>query len=109
MATERLSMRQAKEILRQKWFLERTHREIARSVGVGVSTVSDLAKRARNAGLDCWDVVEPLGEDDLEQRFYGVALRRCSSRPAPDPAELDVELRRSAWPHCTRTGRALIG
>ena len=87
-------MRQAKEILRQKWFLERTHREIARSVGVGVSTVSDLAKRARRAGLDCWDVVEPLGEDDLEQRLYGVALRRCSSRPAPDPAELDVELRR---------------
>jgi len=62
--------------LRQKWFLERTHREIARSVGVGVSTVSDLAKRARSAGLDCWDVVEPLGEDDLEQRLYGVALRR---------------------------------
>ena len=94
MATERLSMRQAKEILRQKWLLERTHREIARSVGVGVSTVSDLAKRARNAGIDCWDAVEPLGEDEVEQRLYGLALMRKSTRPGPDPAELDIELRR---------------
>jgi transposase len=94
MATERLSMRQAKEILRQKWLLERTHREIARSVGVGASTVSDLAKRARNAGIDCWDAVEPLGEDEVEQRLYGLALMRKSTRPGPDPAELDIELRR---------------
>ncbi len=33
MATERLSMRKAREILRQKWELDRTHREIAASVG----------------------------------------------------------------------------
>jgi hypothetical protein len=33
MATERLSMRNAREILRQKWELGRTHREIAASVG----------------------------------------------------------------------------
>jgi transposase len=87
-------MRQAKEILRQKWLLERTHREIARSVGVGAGTVSDTATRARNAGLDCWDVVEPLGEDELEQRLYGAALVRHPRRPGFDPAELDIELRR---------------
>ncbi len=87
-------MRQAKEILRQKWLLERTHREIARSVRVGVSTVSETATRARNAGLDCWDAVEPLGEDELEQRLYSVALVRRSTRPGFDPADLDIELRR---------------
>src|SRR5213593_4050996 len=34
MATERLSMRQTREILRQKWRLGRTHREVAQSLGI---------------------------------------------------------------------------
>ena len=33
MATERLSMRKTREILRLKWELELTHREAARSLG----------------------------------------------------------------------------
>ncbi len=39
MATERLSMRHTREILRQKWQLGRSHREVARSVQVGLGTV----------------------------------------------------------------------
>ena len=39
MATERLSMRKTREILRQKWTLERTHREVASSLNVGAGTV----------------------------------------------------------------------
>ena len=34
MATERVSMRQLREILRQKLLLARSHREVAASVGV---------------------------------------------------------------------------
>jgi hypothetical protein len=34
MATERLSMRQIREILRQKWVLGRPHREVAESLAV---------------------------------------------------------------------------
>ena len=32
MATKRLSMRKTREILRQKWALGRSHREVARSL-----------------------------------------------------------------------------
>jgi hypothetical protein len=34
MATERLSMRKTREILRLKWVLGRSHREITRALGV---------------------------------------------------------------------------
>ena len=36
MATKRLSMRKTREILRQKWALGRSHREVARSLSVSV-------------------------------------------------------------------------
>ncbi len=48
MATERLSMRKTREIPRLK-DLERSHREIARALGVGVATVSEVAGRKRCA------------------------------------------------------------
>ena len=40
MATERLSMRNTREILRQKWQLLKTHREAARSLGFGARVVT---------------------------------------------------------------------
>lgn len=51
MATERLSMRKTREILRLKE-LKRSHREIARALDVGVATVSDVVARAKAAQLD---------------------------------------------------------
>lgn len=48
MATERLSMRQTREILRQKLFLERSHREVARSVGIGAGSVGDIVRPNRD-------------------------------------------------------------
>ena len=59
MAAERLSMRQVKEILRQKWVLKRSHREIAESVGVSAGSVGKMATRATRAGLT-WEQVEGL-------------------------------------------------
>jgi DNA-directed RNA polymerase specialized sigma24 family protein len=47
MATERLSMRKTREILRLKWLLRRSHREIQRAVGVDLGTVSDATRRRR--------------------------------------------------------------
>ena len=38
--------------------------------------------------------MEPLAEDELEQRLYGGRLPPAIERPEPDPAEIDVELRR---------------
>ncbi len=46
MAAERLSMRQIREILRQKWVLGLSHRAVARSLGLGLGTISTLVGRA---------------------------------------------------------------
>jgi transposase len=87
-------MRQVKEILRQKWLLGRTHRAIAASVGVGAGSVSEMASRAKKVGLSSWECVALLDEDALEQRLFGPRLPSSRGRPAPDPATLDIELRK---------------
>ena len=53
MATERLSMRQIREILRQKWTLGRSHRAIAESLGISSGTVGGdgAPGPGRRAGL----------------------------------------------------------
>jgi hypothetical protein len=50
MATERLSMHKTREILRQKWVLGRSHREVARSLGVSFGAVATVVSRAKAGG-----------------------------------------------------------
>jgi transposase len=87
MATERLSMRQVREILRQKWDLGRSHREVAESLGVGVGTISGVLQRATAAGLD-WPTAQALTEAALEARLY-----RRPRAPGPESAP-------RSWPDC---------
>ena len=72
MATERLSMRISKEILRQKWLLGRSHRQIAGSVGVGAGSVSEGRRPVDptyRIDLDAGSVVDGGDADDeREQR-----------------------------------------
>ena len=87
-------MRQIREILRQKWTLGLSHRAIARSLGIGLGTISSVLTRAQGAGLD-WPQAQPLSEAVLEGRLYGrpdVAGQR--QRPAPDCAWIHAERRR---------------
>lgn len=91
MATERLSMRKTKEILRQKWLLGRKHRAIASHTGVGVGTVGRTVVRAREAGLRTWADVEALGEDDLEGLLYPSVIEKACERPEPDCAWVHAE------------------
>jgi hypothetical protein len=51
MATERPSMRQIREILRQKWALGLSLRALASSLRVGLGTISSVVSRGRAAGL----------------------------------------------------------
>ena len=88
MTTERLSMRNTREILRQKWPLGRSHREVAASLGISLGVIAATLQRARAAGLD-WPAVEGLDEGALEARLYGVPV--ASRRPVPDPAYLHTE------------------
>jgi transposase len=91
MPTERLSMRKTREILRLKWLLKRSHREIRIATGAGLGTISDAATRAIAAQLD-WATVEQLSDDELEARLYPAAT--AQRRPLPDPAHIHIELRR---------------
>ena len=94
MATERLTMRALREILRQKLQLSRSHRAAARAAGVGTATVASAATRARVLGLD-WDAVEKLDDEELETRMYGPRGGKRGGRPEPDLPHLHVELRRT--------------
>src|SRR4051812_20399950 len=49
MPTERLSMRDVREILRQKWQLGRSHRQVAESVGASAGAVGETMRRAKVA------------------------------------------------------------
>ena len=89
MATERLSMRKIREILRHKWAVGRSHREVAASLGVSVGAVSAAEQRARDAGLD-WATVEALDDEALEARLYGATVAE-RQRPLPDPAWIHTE------------------
>lgn len=93
MATERLSMRQIREILRQKLVVGRSNRQVAASLGISNGSVSSTASRARALGLD-WEKVAALSDDALEERLYGPRSAKRVGRPLPDPAYLHVELRR---------------
>jgi transposase len=90
MATERLSMRQIREILRQKWVLGRSHRDVAESLGISSGAVGTTALRARAAGLD-WAQVEALTDTALEARVYGPPTPPTHHRPVPDCAYLHAE------------------
>src|SRR6266702_5922121 len=93
MATERLSMRQTREILRQKWSLGRTHREVAQSLGISSGAVGMTVLRARATGLT-WAQVEPLSDEALEARVYGPPPPPTRHRPVPDCAALHAERRK---------------
>src|SRR5262245_1272635 len=96
MATERLSMRQIREILRQKWVLGRPHREVAESLRVGLGTVSVVLDKANQAGLD-WPTVQALTDETLEARLYvrpHAAVPASPPRPWPDCAAIHRERRK---------------
>src|SRR5258708_19292863 len=79
MATERLSMRKTREILRQKWQLGRTHREVAFSVGGSAGAVASAVERATAAGLDSAGVQAPAHYE------LGPPLYPPAARPAAAP------------------------
>lgn len=89
MATDRLSMRNAREILRQKWELDRTHREIAASVGQSLGAVAMTLGRAKAAGVT-WEAAQSLSDVALEERLYG-PRDASAARPMPDCEYLHAE------------------
>jgi hypothetical protein len=93
-------MRKTREILRLKWQQERSHREIARALAIGAGTPSDVAKRAKAAGIESWEAIEALSDDELDRKLYRAPAPSTASpmpptpKLKPDPARIHIELRR---------------
>ncbi|MCP4006158.1 MAG: IS21 family transposase [bacterium] len=85
-------MRKTKEILRQKWAQGRSHREVARSLGVSMGAISGALQRAAAAELD-WPAVASLTESELEARLYSTPTT-VRGRVLPDCAWLHTERQR---------------
>jgi hypothetical protein len=86
-------MRQIREILREKWALGLSHRAVARSLRVGLGTISSVISRATAVGLD-WAQVQTLPDDELERRLYDrSAVAGQGQRPWPDCGWIHAERR----------------
>ncbi len=94
MAAERLSMRCVKEVLRQKWEMKKSHREVGKSLGISSGFISGVVSRAATAGLKEWAEVEAMSEEALESRLYGPKEPAGAARPLPDPAYIHAERKR---------------
>jgi transposase len=85
-------MRKIREVLRQK-ALGTTGRQIARSLKLGVGTVSDYLGRAKAAGLT-WPLPEALDDEALEQKLFPPGEASRQGRPTPDFGWIHTELRK---------------
>jgi len=86
-------MRKLKEVLRLRFELKLSQRQIARSCSIGHSTVYDYLKRAQAAGIT-WPLPEGWDDARLEKALFGPSPRRVyeSRRPTPNFALLHQEL-----------------
>lgn len=85
-------MRMVKEMLRLKYELGLSHRQVASSVGRSAGTVGKLLGRLEASGLT-WEAARDLPEAALEVRLYG-AVSAAPSRPLPDFSKVHAEYRR---------------
>jgi len=93
MPKERLSMRKIREVLRLKYELGRSNREIARSCDIGSSTVSDYVKRAGMAGLT-WPLPDAHSDAFIERILFPAPTPAGSINLIPDFANVHAELQK---------------
>jgi len=96
MSQERLSMRKIKEVMRLRFEQGLSHRLIACSCGVGVTTVREYLVRAKSAGL-VWPLPVDLSDERLEGLLFPPprsALAGETPRVLPDWPGVYRELRR---------------
>ena len=87
-------MRKIRDVLRLRWVLGLSYRQIGRSLKIGHGTVGDYVMRAQAVGLS-WAVVESMDEERLESKLFPPdSGREKSGRPLPDWSEVHRELRR---------------
>jgi transposase len=93
MGAKRLSMRKTKEILRLHHGLGLSARKIASSQGVARSTVGEVLRRAKVAGIS-WPLPDGMDEEALDKLLYPPKADAQLDRPRPDWNEVHMEMRR---------------
>ncbi len=94
MPAERLSMREVREVLRLRHACGASVRLIARSVGVGHTTVGEYLRRTAVIGIT-WPVPAELDDAELERRLFTPAgFYKMPTRVMPDWHHVHAELRR---------------
>ena len=91
MAQKRLSMRKIREVLRLKYGLGRSNREIGAILRISHSTLGSYLRRARDAGVS-WPLPDGLDDAALEAALYPPPAQSRVSRPEPDWARVHREL-----------------
>jgi len=93
MAKRKLTMRKIKEILRLKWELGLSDRQVGCSLKIAHSTVREYVKRAERAGLG-WPLPPELGEAELRAKLFPKKDQVESKRSQPDWQQIAKELHR---------------
>ncbi len=94
MPAERLSMRKVREVLRLRHACGASVRTIARSVGVGHTTVAEYLRRTAVIGIT-WPAAAGIDDAELERRLFTPAgFYAEPTRAMPDWNHVHAELRR---------------
>src|SRR3990167_1498568 len=88
-------MRKISEVLRLRFYLKCSHRNIARALNISASTVADYLVRAKTAHIE-WPMPENMSEDVLYERLFLPVSPVKQERPLPDWEKVNCELRRKA-------------
>jgi len=92
--SKRLSMRKIKEILRLKWDLGLSNRDIANSIQISPSTVGDCIKRVARAKLE-WPLLPVMEDEQLEQLLYEPIRNKAPAASHDiDWVRINLELKR---------------
>ena len=97
MPAERLSMRKIRDVLRMRFEIGLSERQIARAMTLSVGSVNAYLQRARVAGLG-WPLPCDLDDERLERLLFPPPPTReaARARPVPDWEVVDKELRRKS-------------
>ena len=86
-------MRKIREILRLKWTLQLSNRDIAKSCSTARSTVAGCLQRASNVALS-WPLPEGLDDTALELLLYPEVVVAEAIRAVPEWSVVQKEMRR---------------
>jgi len=87
-------MRKVREVLRLSWGGKLSSRAVARSCGIGRTTVREYVQRAKKAELS-WPLPEGLSDSDLEALLFPPPVSPTNApRPLPDWQHIHDELPR---------------